>query len=187
MKNKKRIKFLEEQVELILEMLLGEEEVVVEEEQDFEVGKWYKAKTDVAQARFTEKGKLNVGYVHEYWCKSILMDEVKYWQEMTPEEIKITLTKRCTELGLFDGEFECLTGKEKTKGDNGIAYAYNQDKLYIGNNVAYKKGKFAEKLKTVEKTFLEELTEWLPLDTGEDFQKWLDGFEIKKRNDYGEF
>lgn len=192
MKNKKRIDHLDKQVQAILEIVerildeSAEKMPVEEEEQDFEVGKWYKSNYGIT-ARFKGR-KNNMGHYSLVWGDNWYMEDFKRWRLATFEEIKEVLTRRCKELGLFDGEFECLVNGNISEEVVGrIAFFEKEDLLIIGNKVAYKKGKFAEKLKTVEKTFLEELTEWLPLDTREDFQKCLDGFEIKKRNDYGEF
>lgn len=118
------------------------------EKKDFEVGKWYKCHIADAKTRFTKKGNYNAGYSHDIWIRDLGMVEYKYWQEMTPEEIKEVLTRRCKELGLFDGEFECLTGDTFYNHKGFIDYWEKSDKLWMGGNIAYEKGKFA---KLVEK------------------------------------
>ena len=177
MKNKKRIEFLEEQVELILEILLGEEEVVVEEEeQDFEVGKWYKNRSGYIRSRFTEKGRLNLGCQFDYWVNDTSMTDFSLWEEMTPEEIKEVLTKRCKELGLFDGEFECLTGNAlRSLPTDTIYYWGKDDKLWLNGKLAYEKGKFAEKRITstskTEKEFIFKESELVEI---ENYVRFLD-------------
>lgn len=116
------------------------------EKKDFEVGKWYKCHIANAKTRFTKKGNYNTGYSHDVWIRDLGMVEYKYWQEMTPEEVKEVLTRRCKELGLFDGEFECLTGEKFNPLQSSEVFGYWQerDRFWIGNNLAYEKGKFAK-------------------------------------------
>lgn len=179
MKNKKRIKILEEQVELILEMLLGEEEVVVEEEQDFEVGKWYKSDYGIT-ARFKGR-KNNMGHYSLVWGDNWYMEDFKRWRLATFEEVKEVLTRRCKELGLFDGEFECLVNGNISEEVVGrIAFFEKEDLLIIGNKVAYKKGKFAdtrhECLKT-EKEFIFKESELVEI---ENYVRFLDRTNVQE-------
>lgn len=114
------------------------------EKKDFEVGKWYKNITGFVRSRFTEKDSVNSGYEVDYWVNDISMTDLKYWEEMTPKEIELLLTKRCKELSLFDGEFECLSGFTFYNHKGFVNYRGKYDQLWIGNNVAYEKGKFAK-------------------------------------------
>lgn len=118
------------------------------EKKDFEVGKWYKNRIDSVRSRFTEKGSLNSGYQFDYWLDDTSMTDFSLWEEMTPKEIELLLIRRCKELGLFDGEFKCLSGLNFSNHKEGlIQYWEEDDKLWIGKNIAYKKGKFAKLVK----------------------------------------
>lgn len=187
MRNKDKIKELENKIERILDHLKIEVSFWKE-------GVWY---TDGGKAKVRYSKDGCIGYaLSGNWAEDIYMGVFeKSWREMTDEEITTTLNQRCVELGLFEGEFECLTGKKYSdrwdvSWGNRLKYDVNSEKFWVGNNLVYKQGKFAKKSKTVEERFLEELTERLSLDTREDysdFKKWLDGFEIKKREEYEGF
>ena len=103
------------------------------ENKDFEVGKWYKATKSIAL--FKGIGFVNEGYDVDGDWGLVYMSSIKQWQLATPQEIEEVLTKRCKELGLFDGEFECLT-------------IDSEDTYLINGKAAYSVGKFA---KLVEK------------------------------------
>lgn len=116
------------------------------EKKDFEVGKWYRSRYG-ATARYERPG-IGTGYYSLAWGNWYMQD-FNNWQLATPKEIKEVLTKRCKELGLFDGEFECLSGYAFSNQKEGlIEYWEKDDILWIGLNLAYEKGKFA---KLVEK------------------------------------
>lgn len=109
---------------------------------DFEVGKWYKSNYGIT-ARFEGK-KNGMGYYSLIWGNWYMAD-FKHWQEMRPKEIEEVLTNRCKELGLFGGEFDCLTNVWRSPSkDVRTRYRKNFDQLWINNKLAYGKGKFAK-------------------------------------------
>ena len=111
------------------------------EKKDFEVGKWYRSRYGIT-ARFERPG-IGTGYYSLAWGNWYMQD-FKNWRLATPQEIEEVLTKRCKELGLFDGEFECLRRHEKIEGDKSTYYSKRIDSFWIGQNLAYEKGKFAK-------------------------------------------
>lgn len=110
------------------------------EKKDFEVGKWYKSDCGFGFCLHSGLGRVNLGYWRGNWDVWNISDD---WRLATFEEVKEVLTKRCKELGLFDGEFECLTSFT-TNHKRFIQYLEEDDQLWIGKNLAYEKGKFAK-------------------------------------------
>lgn len=121
------------------------EDKKAEPKKDFEVGKWYKLlATKSTVIRFNGSGGVGYDAFDIEFGTNIAMGEISRWQLATPKEVKEVLTKRCKELGLFDGEFECLSGLICIYKAGFIDYCEGDDKLWIGGNLAYEKGKFAK-------------------------------------------
>lgn len=112
-----------------------------EPKKDFEVGKWYRTPHRFGFCLCSGDEYKNIGYWRGTWDVWKISD---HWQLATPQEIEEVLTKRCKELGLFDGEFECLSGLAFYKHKRFVEYWEEDDKLWIGRNIAYEKGKFAK-------------------------------------------